>query len=256
MAGITPATIAARARGMTLIPGIEITAVHGGKDVHVLGYFLDESDADLQELLSSQRRQRLDRAREIAERLARMGAPIDGNALAGGPALGGKSVARPQIAEMLLAAGHVSTIAEAFTRYLSEEGPAYVPHRGPSPAQVVQVVGGAGGVASLAHPGYRGSGASTAKDELIPELVEAGLVALEAFHSSHDAATQEHYVALANQFDLAVTGGSDYHGQGTRRAEFFGVLNLPLAYFEGFLQRASVRCSLDISTLGEAARLR
>jgi predicted metal-dependent phosphoesterase TrpH len=229
--------------------------VSKGRDVHVLGYFIDGSNSELKEFLSSLRRQRLDRAIEIAERLARVGAPIDLDVLVESAATGRRSLARPQIAGMLIAAGHVSTVAEAFERFLGEERAAYVPHCGASPVEVVQLVGRAGGVASLAHPGYRGSGASAAKDDLIPELVEAGLVALEAFHSSHDAAAQKHYVALADQFDLAVTGGSDYHGEGTRRAEFFGVLNLPLAYFESFLQRAAARCSLDISTLGGAARL-
>jgi predicted metal-dependent phosphoesterase TrpH len=91
----------------------------------------------------------------------------------------------------------------------------------------------------LAHPGYRGAGPSAPKDELIPELMEAGLVAIEAYHSSHDPQTQAHYVALARQYGLAVTGGSDYHGEGTRRAEFFGVTHLPPEDFDQFERRAS-----------------
>lgn len=249
MAAVESAAAAARSREMTFIPGIEITSVHRGKDVHVLAYFVSKSMAGLEELLSNQRRLRLERALEIAERLALLGAHISEDdlvALATAP--GGKSLARPQIAEMLVASGHVGSIAEAFERYLGEESPAYVPHRGASPAQVVEIVARAGGAASLAHPGYRGTGQSAPKDHLIPELVEAGLVALEAYHSSHDAPAQIHYVALASKHGLGVTGGSDYHGEGTRRAEFFGVVHLPVEYFDDFVRRAdAARCARHAS---------
>src|SRR5688500_15475773 len=156
LAGVAAAAAAAETRGMQLVPAIEITAVQRGKDVHILGYFVSESTPGLNELLAAQRQQRLNRAIEIAARLARLGAPIDADALvASATARGGKSLARPQIAEMLIAAGHVSSIAEAFERYLGEDSPAYVPHSGASPAAVVELVARGGGAASLAHPGYR-----------------------------------------------------------------------------------------------------
>ena len=102
MAGVAPATVAAAARGMTVIPGIEITAVHGGRDVHVLAYFLAEDAPGLQEMLRSQRRNRIERAREIASRLAAVGAPIDVEPLIEGASKGGgKALARPQIARAL-----------------------------------------------------------------------------------------------------------------------------------------------------------
>lgn len=234
MAGVPRAAQAAARRGMTFVPGIEITSVHGGKDVHVLAYFLPDLTEALRNLLADQRRNRLDRARMIAGRLAAAGVPIDEMALMeAGAALGGKSLARPQIAQALIAAGHVATVAEAFERYLGEDGCAYVPHRGASPAQVVDLIAQAGGVASLAHPGY------TKKDEIVPELVAAGLTAIEAHHSSHDAQMVEHYLSVARTHGLSVSGGSDYHGEGTRRAEFFGVTNLPAADFAVLQGRAA-----------------
>ena len=233
MAAIEPATRAGGSLGVTVIPGIEITSVYRGKDVHVLAYFLDESAAGLQRLLTDQRQQRVERAREIGDRLAKLGAPIDVDALvAAASAPGGKSLARPQIAEALIAAGHVASVAEAFDRYLSEESPAYVPHRGASPADVVRLVMAGHGIASLAHPGYRPN------DDLIPTLVEAGLPAIEVFHSSHDAAAEAHYLGIAQRYGLLVTGGSDYHGEGTRRAEFFGVVQLPREHFDALAARA------------------
>ena len=96
MASVGPATAAAVAHGMTVVPGIEITAVHGGKDVHVLGYFLAENAPGLQDMLATQRRNRIERAKEIAARLAALGAPIDVASLIEGAArTGGKALARP-----------------------------------------------------------------------------------------------------------------------------------------------------------------
>lgn len=234
MAGVAPATAAAAAHGITVIPGIEITAVDGGRDVHVLAYFLSENAPGLQEMLTSQRRNRIERAREIARRLAALGAPIDVELLIEGATKGGgKALARPQIARALIAAGHVATVAEAFDKFLSETSPAYIPHQGASPADVIALVRSGGGVSSLAHPGY------TKKDEIVPSLVAAGLGAIEVFHSSHEPADEARYLALADHFGLGVTGGSDYHGDGTRRAEFFGVTNLPAARFDDLMTRGN-----------------
>jgi 3',5'-nucleoside bisphosphate phosphatase len=240
MASVPRATAAAQACGMTVIPGIEITAVDGGKDVHVLAYFLSDDAPGLADMLATQRSNRVQRAREIAVRLAAAGVPIDVDRLVDGAARsGGKSLARPQIARMLIEAGHVASVAEAFDKYLGETCVAYVPHRGASPTDVVRLVTAGGGVASLAHPG------SLKKDSLIPSLVEAGLTAIEVFHSSHDAATEAHYLAIAREHGLAVTGGSDYHGEGARRAEFFGVTNLPAEHFEDLMRRVPVGCAAN-----------
>ena len=226
-AGETAARARARERGIEFIPGIEITSVHRGRDVHMLAYNLPDQTPELDALISEQRRLRVERAREIARRLDRLGAPIDIDALvASAAAASGKAVARPQIAQYLIAAGHVSTVAEAFDRFLGEECDAYVPHQGASPITVIQTVARAGGIASLAHPGR------LKRDELIPELVEAGLGCIEAYHSTHDAAVQAHYLELAARYGVDVTGGSDYHGDGTRHAECFGSVGLDPAAYE------------------------
>lgn len=232
MAGVVPTQKAAAARGMTCLPGIEITSVHGGKDVHMLAYFLPEDAPGLQPMLAAQRQQRVNRALEIASRLERLGAPVDRDAMIEAAAGSGKSLARPQIAQALITAGHVTTVAEAFDRYLGEDSPAYVPHTGVTPAEVVALVVAGGGIPSLAHPGYR------PKDDIIPGLVDAGLVAMECYHSSHDEAATAHYLGLARQHGLLVTGGSDFHGPGTRREEFFGVVQLPEADLAALLARA------------------
>jgi predicted metal-dependent phosphoesterase TrpH len=241
-AGEAAARAAAETLGIEFISGIEITSVHEGKDVHVLGYGLPAEAPTVDSLLVEQRRRRVERAREIAERLAQLNAPIDVDALvAAAASRSGKAIARPQIAERLVAAGHVSSIAEAFDRFLDERAPAYVPHTGASPMEVIGLVSDCGGVASLAHPGQ------LKKDHLIADLVDAGMPCIEAYHSSHDEQTQRHYLEIAQRFNLAVTGGSDFHGDGTRRAEFFGVVGLPIADFErlkALLADADVASSL------------
>jgi predicted metal-dependent phosphoesterase TrpH len=230
MAGIPGAAAAAAALGLTIVPGIELTTVHDGRDVHVLGYFLDASSAALQRFLEVMVAERLDRARDIADRLAAAGAPIDFETVVagGGHGRSPKSLGRPQLAQALVRAGHVASVSEGFERFLGEGCPAYLPHRGFPPAEAVRVIHAAGGLASLAHPGTVG------RDELIAELAEAGIEAVEVYHSAHDADARAKYRALAERHDLAVTGGSDYHGEGVRRAEFFGVVELPAAEFERF----------------------
>jgi len=218
------ARAAAAQRNIQFISGIEITAVHEGKDVHVLAYGLPPEVPALDRLLKEQRERRVARAREIGERLAVLNAPIDIDGLvATTERCGGKAIARPQIAAALVAAGHVGSVAEAFDRYLADGSPAYVPHTGMSPAHVVALTATFGGVASLAHPGVLN------KDELIPQLADAGLRCLEAHHSAHSAEAVAHYVALARRLGLGVSGGSDFHGEGTRRSEFFGQSFLPEA---------------------------
>jgi predicted metal-dependent phosphoesterase TrpH len=235
IAALDEAAREAHAAGIGFVPGIEITSVCKGKDAHVLAYFLDALTPELTTLMVDQRRRRAERAREIGARLARMGAPIDVDALlAANGERSGKAIARPQIAQALIRAGHVKDVPEAFERFLGESCGAYVPHTGASPEEVVALIVAAGGIASLAHPGHLN------KDDAIPAMIDAGMAAIEAYHSSHDEAATAHYVAMARQQRLAITGGSDYHGEGVRRAEFFGVTRLPEAEFQRFLERAGV----------------
>jgi 3',5'-nucleoside bisphosphate phosphatase len=222
MASVPAAAQAAMEAGIELIPGIEMTAVYAGRDVHVLGYYVDAGSRELRDHTDAQRIGRVQRAREIAGRLAALGVPIDIDGLvARAPAGDAKSLARPQIARALVEAGHVATIQEAFDRFLTEGRPAYLPNDGKPPEEVVAIINRAGGIASLAHPGPLN------RDELIPRLAEAGLAALEVYHCAHAEGTRLHYRKLARHHALAVSGGSDYHGEGVRRAEFFGKVGLP-----------------------------
>ena len=219
-AGVEAARAVARSAGIELIPGIENTAVDGGRDTHILGYFIDTASAPLQAFLERQRAERVRRVAEMRHRLSALGCPID----AGGileDARRGKSVGRPQVASALLKAGHVQTRDEAFDRFLNAGGPAYVARTAAPAAVVVRLIHDAGGLASLAHPGANG------RDHLIPALAADGLDAIEATHSDHDASTEARYRRLAAELGLGVSGGSDFHGEMTmHRAPTLGVVTL------------------------------
>ena len=218
MEGVPAAAAAAAELGLEFIPGVEITAVLDRRDCHILGYFLAADPPGLARFLDSQRTGRLDRARTIAARLATLGAPIDIEALIRKARSVRAVVTRPLIARAVVAAGHAKSVKEVFDRWLGDGRPACVTRQGPSPADVVRRIAGAGGVASLAHPGL------LRRDDLIPRLARAGLGAIEAHHADHGRAERARYAALAERFGLAVSGGSDYHGDHHHRAKHLGAV--------------------------------
>lgn len=219
--GISGVMVAAAPAGLDVVPGIEVTAIHRSKDVHVLGYFIDAGDRELCAFLSDQREDRRRRALEIADRLDRLGAPIDSGPLVSAGRESGRSVGRPMVAAALVRAGHARDISDAFDRYLSEGRPAFVERRGRTPAEVVAVIQHAGGLASIAHPG------KTGVDDIIADLATRGMAAIEVFHPDHTAVDVARYRALARDLGLLVTGGSDYHGPGSGRTDGLGRVGLP-----------------------------
>jgi predicted metal-dependent phosphoesterase TrpH len=197
-------------RGIEAVPGIEITAVEGGRDIHILGYFFDPEYSGLATFLTAARADRISRVEAIASKLAALGMPIDlGPVLADAKRQTGRSVGRPLIATAMIAAGYVANKSDAFDKWLGPDGPVFVARSGASPEQVIAILHAAGGIVSLAHPGR------TKIDARIPALREAGLDALEVFHSDHDHAMVDRYTGLARQLGLLVTGGSDFHGDST-----------------------------------------
>ena len=216
----------ARARGIEAHAGIEITAVEDGRDIHMLGYFLNPAEPRLIEFLHVQRDTRVKRVRVIAARLAELGVPIDLQALLDEAERNvGRSIGRPQVARALQRAGHVADTKEAFDRFLSSDGPAFVSRPGSPPEFVIGIIHRAGGLASLAHPGR------TRIDSRIKALSLAGLDAIEVYHSDHDKETVERYDRMASELGLLMTGGSDFHGDPTHGIEP-GTSTLPAAEWQ------------------------
>ncbi|HEX5109643.1 MAG TPA: PHP domain-containing protein [Vicinamibacterales bacterium] len=201
----------AAAAGIEAISGIEVTAVYDGRDVHVLGYFVSATGAALQTFLATQRGARVARVKAIAARLAELGYPIDLSAmLDDAQEASARSLGRPQVARAMVAAGHVGSIQDAFDGWLGPGGVAFVPREGAAPEAVIEVIHEAGGLASLAHPGR------TLIDDQLERLRDAGLDALEVFHSDHAPAQVTHYAGVAATLNLLCTGGSDFHGDPAR----------------------------------------
>lgn len=226
VAGLDRAEAAAHARGIRFVPGIEITAVEDGRDVHVLGYFFDRTNRPLAAFLETQRADRRRRIGEMTARLAALGIPIDAGDLMARHA--GRAIGRPAIAAALVRDGHVATIAEAFDRFLGTGGAAFVPRMGAPVRDVARVIHDAGGLASVAHPGLH-------RDPSLLDRIagdRGGVDAVEAFHTDHDAATTERLLAFAGSRALLVTGGSDFHGDDAGRAVGLGRIALPADWFD------------------------
>ena len=222
---------ACAARGLSSIAGIEITAVESGRDVHVLGYFVNPADPALERFLSAQRRSRIARVETLAEKLASLGMPIDTSELMAAAVKNeGRSVDRPHVARAMVSAGHVADLREAFDRWLGHGCPAFVPRRGSPATEVIDAIHGAGGLASLAHPGQ------TAVDSRIPALHAAGLDALEAYHSDHTPEDRDRSLQMAASLGMVVTGGSDYHADPAHGIDL-GSITLPQDAWERLQSR-------------------
>ena len=223
----------ARHEGLETVTGIEISAMRDGRDVHVLGYGFDPASERLKDFLRGQRADRVDRVRRMAARLAALGVPIDVvPLLERARRRPGRSIGRPQVARALVEAGHAVSVQEAFDHLLASGRPAYVPHRAVSPAEGVSIVMDAHGIASLAHPGLLG------RDAWIAEFAGVGLAAIEAHHYDHDDAATARYRVLAAGLGLAVSGGSDDHGEASGRPSAIGSVSLPADDYERLLARA------------------
>jgi len=233
VAGLCEARGTAAAQGLRLVDGIEITAIEDGRDVHVLGYFIDAANSDLERFLQTERSHRIDRMREIAARLRALNYAIDVEAVVdAAEAAGGRSLGRPLLADALVAAGHAVDRDDAFNRLLGGDGAAFVPRCGPALARVVAVIADAGGVSSLAHPGLLGM------DERIPRYAERGLLAIEVRHADHSAADEARYRQLARALDLAVSGGSDFHGDSIDEPSVLGSVTLAAEDFAALEARS------------------
>ncbi|HKV98276.1 MAG TPA: PHP domain-containing protein [Vicinamibacterales bacterium] len=236
VAAVDAVRAAAHRAGLAMIAGIEITAIHAGKDVHVLGYFLDATDPELAAFLVEQRASRRQRVTEILARLDALGVSVEGSPfLAGFAVEADASVGRPLVAQALVAAGHATDVADAFDRYLATGRPAFVPRIGPSVRDVVERVARARGVSSLAHP------AKIENDDLVRAFVRDEVDAIEVHHPDHDEAAVARYRELAASAGRLVTGGSDYHGPGSGRTAALGRVGLPPADFARLTARLAER---------------
>jgi len=210
--GWAQATDAARADGIVLVPGIEVSCSRRHQSIHLLAYLPDPEHPALAAELARARESRDTRLERMVERMAADGIPLT-LAAVWAQVDEGATAGRPHIADALVAAGVVEHRDDAFARWLGNDSPYYVGHYAPDPVHAVRVVRAAGGVPVVAHPraGNRGRGVA---DGLLEEMAEAGLAGVEVHHRDHDADAVRHLRDLAAVLGLLVTGSSDYHGDG------------------------------------------
>ncbi|MEK3835321.1 MULTISPECIES: PHP domain-containing protein [unclassified Paenibacillus] len=232
VSGVAEALEAGKRYGITVVPGVEISTRQSGKEIHVLGYYIDIEQELLLSRLEEQRGIRLGRNEAILEKLRGLGIAITLEQVVSG--LGrelkpDESIGRPHIADELVRLGAAGDMRDAFDKYLGEGAAAYVSPPRITPETACQWIREAGGAAVLAHPGIYGD------DALVRRIVEkCDLDGIEVYHSDHGPAEHERYLALAAEFGLSVTGGSDFHGarQGVVFHGDLGSVSVPAAVLE------------------------
>lgn len=210
---------------LEVIPGVEINTEYNNREIHILGYFMNYNLNWFQELLKKLRSEREQRAKKILDLLAKIGKPIDRTKLME-TAKASSSIGRPHIAKCLVEAGYVSTTREAFETLIGRGKPAYVPRFKLTPQEAIKYIKQAGGVAVLAHPG------ESIDLKCFAYLIQNGLLGLEAVHHEHSVELESKLKSLANKYNLAITGGSDFHGGGRAGGPKIGSKTVPYSYVE------------------------
>jgi len=210
---IEEATIIGRDVGIEIIPGVEISSDLRGIEVHILGYFVDITNKELEHYLMFFREERIIRASRIVDKLNQIGLEMsldDVMRLSKNSAVG-----RPHIAQALLEKGLVHSYQEAFNKYIKNGGPAYEKKVHLSPQSAFKIISDAGGLSFIAHPGNM-------SQNLIKELIDAGADGIEVIHPSHSKDLTRFYRGIVNEYFLLESGGSDFHGGKRNDEDKFG----------------------------------
>ncbi|SFS66436.1 PHP domain-containing protein [Marininema halotolerans] len=201
--GIKEASAAGVLHGITIIPGVELSTRYEGQAIDILGYNLDQCD-DLEKTLLHFRNSRKNRAQAILDRLKEMDIHLTMSDIL--VFAEGGNIGRPHIGRALVHHGYVNDLRDAFDRYLADDRPAAVPKRTLHPKEAIQLIHQAGGQAVIAHPGL------IRDDPLVHTLLQShSFDGIEVWHRSHTSDDAGRYQALAKEFNLLVTGGSDFH---------------------------------------------
>jgi predicted metal-dependent phosphoesterase TrpH len=239
--GIPAALDAGRREHVIVVPGVEISTISGREEIHLLGYFIDLGNRELQALLARTRRARRRRAQQMLARLAQLGLPIEWQRVVELAGEGG-SIGRPHVAASLLEAGLVSSWDEAFDRWIGRGCPAYVERFKLSPEDAIRLVRKSGGLPVLAHPYIYDRKGQRKRDldlkRWLPRLCQAGLAGIEVYYPNYPRRASRQLLELAVQHGLLISGGSDFHGGALGNG--LGSVDVPWAAWEG-LERAWVR---------------
>jgi len=235
VSGITPALEAAKAfPWLKIIPCVEISTDVPSGEVHVLGYFIEYTSQDLETALAKFRDSRRGRAQGMVARLADLGIHIEWQRVQ--EIAGSGSIARPHIAQAMLEKGYITSIREAFDKYIARDGPAYVERAKMTPVEAVELIVQTNGLPVMAHP------LTVADPEaMIIELKAAGLVGIEAYYNGYTADEIGRRGSLADKHNLIATGGSDYDGLDDSSETMLGGASVPMESAERLIALAEQR---------------
>ena len=220
VAAIAEAEAAAQDRGVTLVPGVELSTTVERAEVHVLGYFVNRHDADFTVRLADLASARVRRVERMIARLHELGYAVDRDAVLAEAGTG--SIGRPHVARALIAIGAAESVTDAFDRFLKAGRPAYIPRDPFSPEDAVRLLADHDAIPVLAHP------LSTMDVEgTLRRLVPVGLKGLETYYAEYTAEQHAALRATADAWGLVPTGGSDYHGSGFREGRELGAAPVP-----------------------------
>ncbi len=207
IAGVKIAQRCASKYNVYVVPALELSGYNdsSNSEIHILGYFVDIENCALCEKTAELFNDRVKRIYKIAEKLQALGVSVTAEEVF--ELSGNASPGRMHVAEVLCRKGFCDDLQEAFQRYISDNGPAYVPKKTITPLEAIDLIISAGGVPVFAHPSL------TKKDELIPSLVKGGLQGIEAYYPAQSPEQQAKYLKIAEKYGLLVTGGSDFHGE-------------------------------------------
>jgi len=211
MVGVEAAQARATEIGIGFVPGIEISCSDHGVSIHLLSYWHDLADAEVDAMLAKTRAARVDRAKEIVGKIA-IDYPVTWEQVLARSG-GAVTVGRPHIADALVDQGVVPTRDAAFQQILAGNSRYYVPHYAPEVTAAVRTMRRAGGVTVFAHPGADARG-RVVPTSVIEKMADAGLAGLEVDHRDHSPQQRERLTGVAAQLGLIRTGASDYHGTG------------------------------------------
>ena len=242
--GCARMAVACELAGLEFIPATELTAEVDGNELHLLGYFVDTQNPRLLAEMTRFQRVRQNRIREMVARLNQLNIPIEADAVFA--IANCRSPGRPHVARALVMGGFCSNLDEAFERFLKKNRPGWVPKFKISAVDAIELIHQADGLAVMAHPGLNRA------DEIIPGLVRAGLDGVECFHTKHTPTASEHYVRLAKELGVLITGGSDCHGLNKGKP-LIGTVKLPYEYVEQ-LKAAIARRKSNASAPSSALR--
>ncbi len=213
---VDEATLIAKDSGIELIPGVEISAEHNGKETHILAYYVDHNNEELLEYLKNFRKERVIRARKIVDRLNELNINVTFDEVLT-HVKGNASIGRPHIAMALVDGRYVDNYYDAFNKYLGDDKPAYVKKPNISVQDSVKLINKCGGLSFVAHPGKM-----LRNSNIIYELIEAGIDGIEIIHPSHTEYDIAFYQDLASQYFLLESGGSDFHGGRINEVSILG----------------------------------